>query len=278
MWILTSRRRLLPAHPLCTEALVATHRPSAPAGVYLNPNTGRFWTMDWHEGDQSDSLSLHKYLYGKANPPNILDPSGNEGIDSVWNVIPILNSFGFRASAKSLFSILHHVRTVTVQSYIAAASVWGFAGDNHGPTFEPSKNYRTTSTIMFEDSGRFPAKVTSDTGITRNLLTGASGQASTEGLKASMRLVGPGDIEVKMSGKARDPLTPQWATPPIAYNLRMRIDFGIGEFNGSFTHNVFPSFQIFVDNHHVYSYEESGGPTALFSTTTDLLLERSFDP
>ena len=43
---------------------------------YLNPNTGRFWTMDSYEGSQSDPLSLHKYLYCHANPVNRLDPSG----------------------------------------------------------------------------------------------------------------------------------------------------------------------------------------------------------
>ncbi len=30
---------------------------------YLNPNTGRFWTMDSYEGSTFDPLTLHKYLY-----------------------------------------------------------------------------------------------------------------------------------------------------------------------------------------------------------------------
>ncbi len=45
---------------------------------YLNPNTGRFWTMDSYEGSPSDPLSLHKYLYVHGNPVNGVDPSGHD--------------------------------------------------------------------------------------------------------------------------------------------------------------------------------------------------------
>jgi RHS repeat-associated protein len=43
---------------------------------YLNPNTGRFWTMDTYAGNNQDPLSLHKYLYCEANPVNMTDPRG----------------------------------------------------------------------------------------------------------------------------------------------------------------------------------------------------------
>ncbi len=43
---------------------------------YLNPNTGRFQTMDSYEGTQTDPPSLHKYLYANNNPINKNDPSG----------------------------------------------------------------------------------------------------------------------------------------------------------------------------------------------------------
>ncbi len=46
---------------------------------YMNPNTGRFWTMDTYEGQNEDPLSLHKYLYGWDNPVNVTDPSGHDG-------------------------------------------------------------------------------------------------------------------------------------------------------------------------------------------------------
>ncbi len=44
---------------------------------HLNPNPGRFRTMDAYEGNNEDPLSLHKYLYAQDNPVNRIDPSGN---------------------------------------------------------------------------------------------------------------------------------------------------------------------------------------------------------
>ena len=46
------------------------------AGVYLNPNIGRFWTTDSEEGDNEDPRSLHRYLYCDGNPVNRKDPAG----------------------------------------------------------------------------------------------------------------------------------------------------------------------------------------------------------
>jgi hypothetical protein len=42
-----------------------------------DPNVGRFWTMDAFPGNNSDPLSLHRYLYAHANPVNNVDASGN---------------------------------------------------------------------------------------------------------------------------------------------------------------------------------------------------------
>jgi RHS repeat-associated protein len=47
---------------------------------YMNPDSGRFWTMDDFEGMSADPMSLHKYLYANANPTNIADPSGHMGL------------------------------------------------------------------------------------------------------------------------------------------------------------------------------------------------------
>ena len=43
---------------------------------YLNPESGRFWTMDSYEGSSDDPLTLHKYTYANNNAVNKLDPSG----------------------------------------------------------------------------------------------------------------------------------------------------------------------------------------------------------
>jgi RHS repeat-associated protein len=43
---------------------------------YLNPNSGRFVSMDSYEGSNSDPVSLHKYLYANGDPVDRDDPSG----------------------------------------------------------------------------------------------------------------------------------------------------------------------------------------------------------
>jgi hypothetical protein len=63
---------------------------------YLSPQSGRFWTMDTFEGNSSDPLSLHKYLYAHADPVNMVDPSGHESIISVNSSIAI----GLRITAQ----------------------------------------------------------------------------------------------------------------------------------------------------------------------------------
>jgi RHS repeat-associated protein len=43
---------------------------------YMNPASGRFWTMDSAQGDPFDPPSLHKYLYADGDPLNRFDPLG----------------------------------------------------------------------------------------------------------------------------------------------------------------------------------------------------------
>jgi hypothetical protein len=52
---------------------------------YYDPGVGRFLSRDSFAGDESNPLSLHKYLYTHANPVNLTDPSG------LWTLIEIQN-------------------------------------------------------------------------------------------------------------------------------------------------------------------------------------------
>ena len=42
----------------------------------MNPSTGQFLSKDSYEGDTSNPITLHKYLYAHANPVTYEDPSG----------------------------------------------------------------------------------------------------------------------------------------------------------------------------------------------------------
>ncbi len=54
---------------------------------YLNPDTGRFWTMDSYGGYAGDPVSLHKYLYANGNPVTGSD-SRRSGDDCCWQAAP----------------------------------------------------------------------------------------------------------------------------------------------------------------------------------------------
>jgi RHS repeat-associated protein len=78
-------------------------------GDYLNPNTGRFWSMDSYDGKSQDPFSLHKYLYCQNDPVDGWDPSGHEDLVSMNCSMSIQSSLVanvsrtiFRAYAKNL--------------------------------------------------------------------------------------------------------------------------------------------------------------------------------
>jgi RHS repeat-associated protein len=59
---------------------------------YMNPSSGRFFTMDSFEGSGNDPNSLHKYLYTSNDPVNGIDPSGNVTLSEVVYVAGILGT------------------------------------------------------------------------------------------------------------------------------------------------------------------------------------------
>jgi RHS repeat-associated protein len=59
---------------------------------YLHPGLGRFWTLDTFEGQQTDPLSLHKYLYASGNPVMNTDPTGQYSFGQVLGGIGIAST------------------------------------------------------------------------------------------------------------------------------------------------------------------------------------------
>lgn len=71
---------------------------------YYDPLTDRFNQTDHYSGNNSDPISLHKYLYGHGNPVNRIDPSGNMTLTEVSIVCGI-----FATAAMIVVPTLHHV-------------------------------------------------------------------------------------------------------------------------------------------------------------------------
>ncbi len=79
---------------------------------YMNPSNGRFWTMDSYEGSAFDPLSLHKYLYGNANPVTYVDPTGQMSVTE-QNMVLLVAATLFTMATMNLLQTLAKVRFKT---------------------------------------------------------------------------------------------------------------------------------------------------------------------
>jgi RHS repeat-associated protein len=88
---------------------------------YMNPSSGRFQTMDSHEGTINDPASLHKYLYANDNPVNRTDPSGHSSIAEAMGAI---QSLAIRATVFVMYSERLHatLRLISAALTIATTS------------------------------------------------------------------------------------------------------------------------------------------------------------
>ena len=53
---------------------------------YYDPSNGRFNQRDMIEGNSDDPRTLHKYLYSGCDPVNVIDPTGNDLLDTLCTV------------------------------------------------------------------------------------------------------------------------------------------------------------------------------------------------
>jgi hypothetical protein len=100
---------------------------------YLNPNTGRFWTMDSYEGNDIDPLSLHKYLYCKANSVSMTDASGYFGedmdIDIMVEGMESTEAIGAQAVEKCAISKIQQIGLGLAASALLAEELGLTGGD-----------------------------------------------------------------------------------------------------------------------------------------------------
>jgi hypothetical protein len=90
---------------------------------WMNPNTGRFQTMDSYEGNQEDPLSLHKYLYCRANPVNRRDPSGHLDDIDITAVAGIQGTWA--SSGATVTSVAQSFAVGRIESALAQSAING---------------------------------------------------------------------------------------------------------------------------------------------------------
>ncbi len=123
---------------------------------YYNPLTGLFNQMDSFAGSPQDPQSLHKYLYAHNNPVNGVDPSGQEFIGSIVNLI---NTISIRALlfwmdyGGIVLTVLTKAVYVTAGLY-AASSLglllieWGYLPQNLQNYIEAVKYYSGVGFVL----------------------------------------------------------------------------------------------------------------------------------
>ncbi len=95
---------------------------------YMNPDAGRFLTMDSYEGSPFDPLSLHKYLYANANPVGNVDPSGNfsvsiAGFSVSFSIHAILINLGISILFRALEAAINVANGMSLGAAIFDAAV-----------------------------------------------------------------------------------------------------------------------------------------------------------
>ena len=64
---------------------------------YYDPESGRFMTHDPYVGNPDEPVTLHRYLYGNANPVTYIDPSGRFS-----SLLELTTSFVIRSTIRSI--------------------------------------------------------------------------------------------------------------------------------------------------------------------------------
>jgi len=150
MWILAGLLGLFSANFFATQAITSNTGVNLAGGVYLNPNTGRFWSMDSYLGSSQDPMSLHKYLYAHANPVNGWDPSGHYTLvekqvtmflmvlgvlSNSWNLLSHINTGDYAALKWDVLGIA-----------MSLAGGWGGGG---GLSFAPASGATVPFAVNF---------------------------------------------------------------------------------------------------------------------------------
>ena len=133
---------------------------------WMNPQTGRFHTMDTFGGDQEQPLTLHKYLYAADNPVNNVDPSGEEyetvGMLSAMSISSVLFAqispvnaaaqatarrvVSGRPSSSAFWQSYPDLSTIPWQ---LNSMVWDMIGGNVGARFGPKAENSCAARVSF---------------------------------------------------------------------------------------------------------------------------------
>jgi RHS repeat-associated protein len=116
---------------------------------YMNPSSGRFWTMDSFEGNNADPASLHKYVYVHNKPVNAVDPSGH----FIGSIIGEINALSWRCV---MFTWQYAGLFKALQLTLTAVHLYELAtNEEYAYNFLSSMNPYDAATLMATDLASF---------------------------------------------------------------------------------------------------------------------------
>jgi len=117
---------------------------------YMNPSSGRFWTMDSYEGATSDPRTLHKYSYVNGDPVNAVDPSGHIGVAEIMGHV---TSLSLRATVFSLYSQRLHSTLALVGSVVNVATFVGASDEERHGFIASAGGPAAAASILAQETG-----------------------------------------------------------------------------------------------------------------------------
>ena len=223
---------------------------------YLNVSTGRFWTMDLADGDDSSPVSLHKYAYVGANPVDRTDTSGNsidEELAAVAlfvtiNTIPLPNYFHILQNAPRQETL--YVRSFAPWDWFGAEPPICFyncfRGNNRSFTTSRDKGVTSKATGILNFVLPSMSLTTSPT-VYSDQSGDVYGRTATA--TPSIGAVATGNGKLHMEFAAANPLVP---SPDIDTKLDLSADVKSGQvcYSGHLYGDAFPNAEVFVVNSH----------------------------
>jgi RHS repeat-associated protein len=149
---------------------------------YMNPASGRFWTMDSFEGRTSDPPSLHKYSHAHGNPTNQVDPSGNF---SLSEAVQTVQSYAISAAVFLGYNQALHRVVDRVGSALNIASFLG-GGDEYRYEYVSVAGGPSAAAQFLASSGETMYKVLQSLSKI-GTATGATALTSSSGIARSIQ-------------------------------------------------------------------------------------------
>jgi len=119
---------------------------------YYDPQTGRFISKDWFAGFERKTNSNNRFVYAENNPLRLVDPSGDNPLQSILEniVVPVINTV--TGAATQIADVVHTALSVAGNSNSDLAQNAGAVADVGGVLGQGQKLYDVAKDLNTDES------------------------------------------------------------------------------------------------------------------------------